>query len=168
MPVSSRERNLIFLRHAENSGDALTDAGIVTALEVGEQLVKFPISLVVVSGAQRTAQTAACVLASGQIAVKQGVHVQAGFGSTDWTGWGKLMDGLGTNDIKELAEADQVMVDAAGEEVDAGIAWTRSRLGEGQHALIVSHNPIIELAIWRLTGTPPAPFARGQWHVVAC
>ena len=168
MPASDGERKLIFLRHAENSGDALTEAGIKSSLDIGKQLLKLPISLVVVSGAQRTAQTAACVLASGGIAAEQGVHVQTGFGSDDWASWGRLMDSLGTNDIKTIAQADPGIVHAASSAVDASIAWILARLGESKQALIVSHNPIVELAIWRLTGEPPAPFARGQWQAFSC
>lgn len=164
MPVTSEAHGITFLRHTENSLDSLTEAGVAAALDVGRQLSGDTFALVVTSGAQRTAQTAACVLASGNFRVAQGVHVVAGFGSADWQAWGDLIDRAGGAEVQALAAADPAMVEAAGAAIDEGLAWIRARLAGGQHALVVSHSPLIELAIWRMTGEPPSSFGRGQWQ----
>jgi len=161
--AADETRRLTFLRHTQNDGDVLTLQGIAAAVQIGEQFAATTFSLVVVSGAQRTAQTAACVLASGRLPVARGVFVHAGFGSSDWDSWGRLIDKAGTADIQGLSQANPEFVAAAAAAIDEAITWTTAQLGSGGHALVISHSPLIELALWRITGAVTPSLSRGQW-----
>jgi broad specificity phosphatase PhoE len=163
MNILASGQGFTFLRHTLNEGDALTDEGVASALNIGSSLADRDFALVVVSGMQRTAQTAACVLAAGSTSGRNGVFVHEGFGSDDWKGWGDLIKRVGSSDVKDLARADEARYEDVRKRVKDAMNWTADRLGFPGEALIVSHSPIIEFAIWELTGKPPAPFERGQY-----
>lgn len=162
MNILGSGQGFTFLRHTLNDGDALTDDGVESALEVGRSLADRNFSLVVVSGMQRAAQTAACVLAAGSTSGVKGVFVHEGFGSDDWKGWGDLIKRTGSGNVQDLASADDDRYRQVRERVNDAMNWTARKLGSDGDALIVSHSPIIEFAIWELTGRPPTPFERGQ------
>ncbi len=162
MSILTSGQGFTFLRHTLNDGDVLTDEGVAAAVAIGHSLADQAFPLVVVSGMQRAAQTAACVLAVGSASGQRGVFVHQGFGSDDWKGWGDLIKRTGSDDVQDLAKADAARYERVRQRVNEAMSWTADRLGSSGEALIVSHSPIIEFAIWELSGKPPAPFERGQ------
>jgi broad specificity phosphatase PhoE len=166
MPTAGRGRRLTLLRHTANAGDRLTDAGIEAAVALGAELAGTGFTLVVTSGAQRAAQTAACVLASGLLTVPLGVYVHEGFALADGAAWDEAINDAGGPEIMGIKAAAPALVGAAAAALSDAVTWTCDRLSKDGHALIVSHSPLIELAVWELTGTAPDPFERGQWVTV--
>jgi hypothetical protein len=65
-------------RHTDNDGDALTEAGVRAALEIGQQLAG-GYALLVSTGAQRVTQTLACFPFALREPVPGGAVVEAGW-----------------------------------------------------------------------------------------
>lgn len=166
MTTADSVRRLTLVRHTANVGDRLTETGIEAAVALGTELAGLEFSVAVTSGAQRTAQTAAGILAAGRLTVTQGVHVHDGFALADPDSWNQAIDDAGGPGIVGIRAAAPDLVSAAAASLAEAIAWTCARLDDGGHGLVVSHSPLIELAVWELTGSAPEPFARGQWVTV--
>src|SRR5205809_4362963 len=102
-------------RHTDNDGDALSEAGVRAALEIGRGL-SGGYQLLVSSGAQRATQTLACFACVLREPVPGGAVVESGLRSRVEERWRAAYQRAGSGDLAALRAADPEPVrdDAAG------------------------------------------------------
>ena len=148
-------------RHTDNDGDYLTDGGVKSALEIGARL-KNDYEVFVSSGAQRSTQTIACLVAASGLRARNGVVVDDRFRSENEDRWKDAYTRAGSGDIEAFHRADPDLVDK-----EAGLFATALEdlfhsLPDGARAMVVGHSPMQEAAVWGLTGHAIASLGKGE------
>lgn len=152
-------------RHTDNDGDALTEAGVQAALEVGADL-RGGYQLLVSSGAQRATQTLACFACALGERVPGGAVVESGMRSEVEDRWREAYRKAGSGELGALRAADPELVEADSAALGAALRRVLERLTDGGRALIVGHSPTNEAAVLGLTGTVVEPMAKGAGVLV--
>jgi broad specificity phosphatase PhoE len=158
-----------FRRHAEREkdADALSDRGRSHAEEVGRTLTT-GYAAVFVSPAQRTAETVAWFLrGSGQRL--PGHAVVPGLLSEQEDRWRAAGKAAGSSRLDAIAAEDPELVEGERDRLKAVVEDLFERVPEGGTALAVGHSPLIEAAVYGLTGAVIEPLAECQgvaiiWH----
>jgi broad specificity phosphatase PhoE len=158
-----------FRRHAEREkdADALSDRGRSQAEEVGRTLTT-GYAAVFVSPAQRTAETVAWFLrGSGQRL--PGHAVVPGLLSEQEDRWRSAGKAAGSSRLDAIAAVDPELVEGERDRLKAVVEDLFERVPEGGTALAVAHSPLIEAAVYGLTGAVIEPLAECQgvalmWH----
>jgi broad specificity phosphatase PhoE len=152
-------KELELRRHAlrEKEADALTPEGRVRAEDVGRTLPN-DYAAVFVSPTGRAAETAAWFLrASGQLmpshAVVPGLRSER---EDQWRAAGKA---AGSSRLDALMEQDPELVAEETKFLANAVAELFDRIPQGRRALAVGHNPLIEAAVYGLTGVIVDPLA---------
>lgn len=148
-------------RHTANDGDELTPDGVAAAVEIGREL-EGPYEVVISSGAQRATQTAACFLACFAAPVAQGVVVDVGFRSADEDRWRRIYAETGSGELSAFLEADRAFVEAEAGRYREALERCAGRLRDGGRALVVGHSPMLEAAVWAVTGVVVPPLGKGE------
>src|SRR5919109_1061303 len=152
-------------RHTDSDGDALTEDGVVAALEIGRGLAG-GYALLVSSGAQRATQTLACFACALREPVPGGVVVEAGLRSCVEDRWRAAYQQAGSGELPALREADPDLVREDSAVLGAALRRVLERLPEGGRALAVGHSPTNEAAVLGLTGSIIEPMAKGAGVLV--
>lgn len=152
-------------RHTSNDGDVLTPQGIADACRIGRTLTGV-YAFVVTSGAQRTAQTAACMLACFGDEVPGGVRVDPRLRSEHEERWRAVAADTGSSDIEALRNAAPDFVDEEAARLGAALRDVLDGLGHGEMALVIGHTPTNEAAVYGLAATPIPPMEKGGGVVI--
>jgi phosphohistidine phosphatase SixA len=152
-------------RHTDNDGDALSEDGVRTALEIGRGLTG-GYELLVSSGAQRATQTLACFACMLHEPVPGGVVVEAGLRSGVEDRWRAAYQRAGSGDLAALRNADPELVEEDSAVLGAALRRVLERLPEGGRALAVGHSPTNEAAVLGLTGSIVEPIGKGAGVLV--
>lgn len=152
-------------RHTDNEGDVLTAAGVRAALELGRH-GDVEVAVIVTSGAQRATQTAACMLASGQVRAARGVVVNPALRSTREQRWRELAREVGGGDLAAIRRTDPRFVDIEAAALGRALRAVLDVLNDGERAVVIGHSPTNEAALLGLTHQEVAPLAKGQGVLV--
>ena len=152
-------------RHTDNDGDALTEAGVRAALEIGQQLAG-GYALLVSTGAQRATQTLACFACALREPVPGGAVVEAGLRSRVEDRWREAYQRAGSGDLVALRDADPELVKQDSAVLGAALRRVFERVPEGGRALAVGHSPTNEAAVLGLTGSIVEPIDKGAGVLV--
>ena len=152
-------------RHTDNDGDALTDDGVRTALEIGRGLAG-GYDLLVSSGAQRATQTLACFACALREPIPGGAVVEDGLRSRVEDRWRDAYQRAGSGDLGALREADPDLVREDSAVLAAALGRVLERLPDGGRALAVGHSPTNEAAVLGFTGTIIEPMGKGAGVLV--
>jgi broad specificity phosphatase PhoE len=158
-------KELELRRHTDNDGDALTEAGVQAALEVGSDL-RGGYRLLVSSGAQRATQTLACFACALGERVAGGAVVEPGMRSEVEDRWRQAYQKAGSGELGALREADPELVEEDSAALGAALRRVLDRFPDGGRALIVGHSPTNEAAVLGLTGIVVEPMAKGAGVLV--
>lgn len=153
-------RTVELRRHTESEGDALTDAGIRAAVEIGAQL-QGSYDVVISSGAQRATQTAACLLAGMGRRVDGGVRVDPEFRSKVEERWFAAARQAQGKDLGAFRKVDPELVDSESATLGDALRSVFESLTDGGRALVVGHSPTTEAAVRGLTGQVVKPIEKG-------
>lgn len=148
-------------RHTSNDGDVLSPEGIADAVRIGSTLTG-SYDVVVSSGAQRATQTAACFLAGSGARVPGGVVVDERFRSRREDRWREIYAQTKRGDLAAFIEADPSFVETEAEDFALALRRTAERTPEGGCALVVGHSPMLEAAVWAVTGRFVGPLSKGE------
>jgi broad specificity phosphatase PhoE len=148
-------------RHFPNDGDVLTPDGVKAAVKAGKKLTG-RYQLAVSSGAQRTTQAVACLLAGHGKTVGGGVSVDAGLRSTQESRWIELIGQAGGDDLAAIRALDPAFVASEATALSGVLRRVLAALDEGGAAIVVGHSPTNEAAVLGLTGELVAPIAKGK------
>jgi broad specificity phosphatase PhoE len=152
-------------RHTDNDGDALSDEGVRSAIEIGRRLPG-GYELLVSTGAQRATQTLACFACMLSEPVPGGVVVEAGLRSEVEDRWRDAYQRAGSGDLEALRKADPELVEKDSAVLGAALRHVLERLPEGGKALAVGHSPTNEAAVFGLTGSIVEPIGKGAGVLV--
>jgi broad specificity phosphatase PhoE len=158
-------RSVELRRHTDNEGDELSPRGIAHAVEIGRKL-DGEYELFVSTGAQRATQTAACFLAGMGRRVLGGVVVDEDFRSQAEDRWKEAYRRSGKGDIESFRAADPDFVEAESQGFAAAIQKLFGRLSAGGRALVVGHSPMLEAAVYGLSGEAVEPLSKGAGVIV--
>jgi broad specificity phosphatase PhoE len=147
-------------RHTDSDGDALTEAGVQAALEIGAAL-RGGYQLLVSSGAQRATQTLACFACALDEPVPGGTVVEAGMRSDLEDRWREAYERAGSGKLGALRAADPRLVEEDSAALGAAVRSVLDRLPDGGRAVVVGHSPTNETAVLGLTGKVVEPTAKG-------
>ncbi len=153
-------KTLDLVRHTDAEGDVLTRAGVRAAVEMGGRLAG-TYDLLVSSGAQRATQTLACILAGMGRRQPSGVTVDVGLRSTREQRWFEVA-GSGARDLEAFRAADPSLVEEEAEALGRSLGSLLESLPPGGRGLAVGHSPMIEVAVWGLTGQAVPPVGKGE------
>jgi broad specificity phosphatase PhoE len=148
-------------RHFQNDGDVLTAEGVKAAVKAGTKLAG-PYRLAVSSGAQRTTQAVACLLAGHGKPVAGGVVVDPGLRSEHEARWIELIGQAGADDLGAIRALDPAFVSAEAAALRTVLERVFAALHDGDAAMIVGHSPTSEAAVLGLTGQLIAPLGKGK------
>lgn len=160
-------KHIDLLRHTEADGDVLTSAGIDAAVAIGRATER-AYDVVVTSGAQRATQTAACVLAGGAIWSLAGVDTDPALRSPDEDRWRAIYAETRDPSVDGFLAHDRPFVEREAARLADAIRRVAGRVPDGGRALVVGHGPLLETAVWALTGRTIAPLDKGGRVVVRC
>jgi broad specificity phosphatase PhoE len=152
-------------RHTDSDGDALSEDGVLAALDIGRGLAG-GYALLVSSGAQRATQTLACIACALREPVPGGVVVEAGLRSRVEDRWRAAYEQAGSGELSALRDADPELVREDSAVLGAALRRVVERLPEGGRALAVGHSPTNEAAVLGLTGSIIEPMAKGAGVLV--
>lgn len=152
-------------RHTDNDGDVLSPDGVRAALDIASHLAK-NYYVMVSSGAQRTTQTIACLLAGAGALVSEGVIVDARLKSENEARWKAAYERAGAGDIESFYRTDPDLVEREASLFARAIEDVFVSLPDGQRAMVVGHSPMQEAAVWRLTGQAIDPLGKGEGVLV--
>jgi phosphohistidine phosphatase SixA len=152
-------------RHTDSDGDALTQAGVRAALEVGANL-RGGYDLLVSSGAQRATQTLACFACALGERVPGGAMVESGLRSEVEDRWRQAYQEAGSGELDAMRSADPELVEKDSAALGAALGRVVDRLADGGRALVVGHSPTNEAAVLGLTGKLVEPMAKGAGVLV--
>lgn len=152
-------------RHTDADGDALSDDGVRSALDIGAGGAN-DYELCVSSGAQRATQTIACLLAGLGRPVPGGVVVDDRFRSKVEDRWKAAYEAAGSGDLRSLEQADPELVEQETSVLGDALRAVFERLTPGARALVVGHSPMQEAAVYGLTGTIVEPLSKGAGVLV--
>jgi broad specificity phosphatase PhoE len=148
-------------RHTANDGDALTPDGVAAALATGRELAG-GYDVIVSTGAQRATQTAACLIAASGLHVPQGIVVDEGFRSPDQDHWREIYAETGSGELVSFLDADLAFVEAEAARFAEALSRTVECLPDGGRAMVVGHSPMLEAAVWAVTGAFVGPLGKGE------
>jgi phosphohistidine phosphatase SixA len=148
-------------RHFPNDGDVLTADGVEAAVKAGRKMTG-RYQLAVSSGAQRTTQAVACLLAGHGKVVAGGVTVDPGLRSAHENRWIELIGQAGGDDLAAIRALDPAFVSAEATALSGVLRTVLAALDEGGAAVVVGHSPTNEAAVLGLTGELVAPIAKGK------
>ena len=153
---------ITFLRHAarEKDADALSPEGRVQAEDVGRTL-RTDFAMIFVSPAHRTAETVAWLLrGSGQ---KLPSHsVTPALATQEEDRWRAAAKAAGSSRVDAIRAVDPDLVTGEVERLGRGAEELFDRVPDGGRALAVGHSPLIEAAVFGLTGVVLEPLAECQ------
>ena len=152
-------------RHTDNDGDRLSDEGIAAAVDIGSRLAERYEALVS-SGAQRSTQALACMVAALGRPLTCGVTVDEGFRSEVEDRWKAAAKGGADGTIPSFAEVDGELVESEAPRLAAALRRVLDALPEDGRALVVGHSPLHEAAVYGLTGETVEPLGKGEGVVV--
>lgn len=153
-------RTVELRRHADAEGDVLTPEGVAAAVEIGRRL-EGGYDLLVSSGAQRSTQTLACILAGMDRSVPCGVTVNTGFRSSVEERWFEAARRAEGRDLEAFRKVDPDLVEREAALLGGVLRAVLKSLREGGRALVVGHSPTSEAAVLGLTGKVVRPIAKG-------
>ena len=160
-------KTIRFLRHAarQKDADALSPEGKVQAEDTGRTLPT-DFAFIFVSPAQRAAETVAWLLrGSGQkLPPHAVVPVLASELEDRWRTAAKT---AGSSRIDAILVVDPDLVKGEAERMRRGVEELFGRLPEGARGLAVGHSPLIEAAVYGLTGVVLEPLAECDGPIVA-
>jgi broad specificity phosphatase PhoE len=162
-------RTIEFRRHAEREkdADALSPRGRSHAEEVGRTM-HAGYSAVFVSPAQRAAETVAWFFrGSGQRLPPHAVV--SALLSEQEERWRRAGKAAGSSRLDAIAAEDPELVESERDRLRAVVEDLFEQVPEGGTALAVGHSPLIEAAVYGLTGEVIDPLAECQgvaiaWH----
>jgi broad specificity phosphatase PhoE len=160
-------RTIEFRRHAEREkdADALSIEGRSHAEDVGRTLPT-DFAMVFVSPAQRAAETVAWFLrGSGQ--QLPGHSVIPGLLSEDEDRWRSAGKAAGSSRVDAIAAEAPDLVERESSRLKALVEELFERVPEDATALAVGHSPLIEAAVYGLTGVVIEPLSECQGVAVA-
>jgi broad specificity phosphatase PhoE len=160
-------RALELRRHAprDPGGDRLSAEGQQLAEQVGRELPG-GYAVVFTSPARRAAQTAAWFLRG------LGQNLPADHGVTDGLAspaedrWRKAAKAAGSSGIHAIRSQDPALVDEESARLAAAVRDLLAEIRDGGRGLAVGHSPLIEAAVFGLTGTVIDPLAECEGVVV--
>jgi broad specificity phosphatase PhoE len=153
-------------RHAEREkdADALSAEGRVHAEDVGRTL-SGEYAVVFVSPAKRTAETVAWFL-RGAGRPLPGHAVVPGLLSDQEERWRSAAKAATSSRIDAIAREDPALVEQECARLKAVVEGLFDRVPEGGKALAVGHAPLIEAAVYGLTGVVMEPLSECEGVVV--
>lgn len=160
-------RTLEIRRHTDNDGDRLTADGVAHAMHLGQEELADSYTVVATTGAHRTMQTAACMLAAGTVRVAEGVIVVPALRSDREDDWRAAYQEAGSGHLRELERAAPDLVSEDAALLAGGLRDVLSQVGIDERALIIGHSPTNEAAVLGLTGQIVDPLGKGEGVVVA-
>lgn len=152
-------RFLELRRHADNDGDALTDAGKTTAERVGRSM-EGPFDAVFTSPAKRAATTAAWFLRGLGQQLPQLHGVTDGLTSPLEERWREVGGRTGTWRVDDIAREDPELIREELPRLADALLQAFAAIQDGQRALVVGHSPFLEAAVHALTGTVLEPLGK--------
>lgn len=152
-------------RHTDNDGDVLTADGVRAAVDIGRHL-DHDYQLAVSTGAQRSTQALACMLAGLGRSVPGGVVVEPGLRSDAEDRWRAISGQVSGNDLASFREVDADFVDGEAESLGAALSCVFDSLEDGGRALVIGHSPTNEAAVLGLTGRVVDAMGKGQGVLV--
>ncbi|MGH2753385.1 MAG: histidine phosphatase family protein [Actinomycetota bacterium] len=158
-------RTVELRRHTDNDGDVLSEEGIAAAVKIGEALSS-RYRLIVSSGAQRATQAAACLLAGMGRRVDGGVRVDPRFRSEVEDRWKDAYRRAGAGDLGSFERVEPELVKNEAQRFASALRDLVADLAEGERALVVGHSPMLEAAIYGLTGQVIEPLSKGSGALV--
>jgi broad specificity phosphatase PhoE len=158
-------RTVELRRHTDNDGDVLTEEGIAAAVKIGEVLTS-TYRLIVSSGAQRATQAAACLLAGMGRRVDGGVRVDPRFRSEVEDRWKDAYRRARAGDLGSFERVEPELVKSEAQRFASALRDLLADLPEGERALVVGHSPMLEAAIYGLTGQVIEPLSKGSGALV--
>jgi broad specificity phosphatase PhoE len=146
-------RSLELRRHAPRDPDAdrLSENGRALALHVGKDLPG-GYAAVFTSPARRAAETAAWFLRGLGQQLPQDHGVDEGLASPVEDRWRKAAKAAGTGRIDAIRKHDPDLVDEESVRLAQAVRELLAAIPEGGRALAVGHSPLIEAAVYGLTG----------------
>jgi broad specificity phosphatase PhoE len=151
-------RTIEFRRHAEREkdADALSPEGRVHAENVGRTLPDY--GVVFVSPAKRAAETVAWFLrgSGGQVPPHA---VVAGLLSEEEDRWRSAGKAARSSRVDAIAREDPDLVQREGARLKGVVEELFARVPEEGRALAVGHTPLIEAAVYALTGVIVEPLS---------
>ncbi|MGH2752142.1 MAG: histidine phosphatase family protein [Actinomycetota bacterium] len=159
-------RSVELRRHTAADGDVLTPEGVRDALGVGSRL-RDEYDSAISSGAQRATQTLACFLAGSNAKVTGGVVVDARFRSDVEDRWKAAYQAAGAGDIESFRRVAPDLVAEESEILGGALEDAFANLPEGGSALVVGHSPMLEVALYGLTGEIIEPLSKGAGVLVS-
>lgn len=148
-------------RHFPNDGDVLTAEGVKAAVKAGSRLTG-SYQVAVSSGAQRTTQAVACLLAGHGRPVAGGVVVDPGLRSEHEARWIELIGEVGGDDLDAIRALDPDFVAAEAAALSGVLRRVLAVLDDGGAAIVVGHSPTNEAAVLGLTGQLIEPLGKGK------
>lgn len=153
-------KTIEFRRHFPNDGDVLTPDGVKAAVKAGTLMVG-PYQRAVSSGAHRTMQAVACLLAGHGKEVPGGASIDPGLRSEHEARWIELIGQAGSDNLSVIRELDPAFVAAEATALSGVLTRVFATLKDGGAAIVVGHSPTNEAAVLGLTGQLIAPMAKG-------
>lgn len=152
-------RYLELRRHADSEGDALTDTGKATAERIGRSM-EGPFDGVFTSPAKRAAMTAAWFLRGAGQQLPQLHGVTQGLTSPHEERWREAGGRTETGRIDDIEREDPDLVRGELPRLADALLQIFAAIQEGQRALVVGHSPLLEAAVYALTGVVPEPLGK--------
>jgi broad specificity phosphatase PhoE len=151
-------RALELRRHAARDPDAdrLSAEGRGEAERVGRDLPGGYVA-VFTSPAERAAETAAWFLRGLGQQLPQRHGVVESLGTPVEDRWRAAAKAAGTGRIDDVRARDADLVDEESARLAAGVRELLAEVPDGGRALAVGHSPLIEAAVFGLTGVAPEP-----------
>ncbi|HEX6208535.1 MAG TPA: phosphoglycerate mutase family protein [Actinomycetota bacterium] len=159
-------RYLELRRHADNEGDALTEAGKATAERVGRSM-EGPFDGVFTSPAKRAATTAAWFLRGMGQQLPQLHGVTEGLTSPEEKRWREAGERTGTWKVDDIEREDPELLRGELPRLADAILQMFAAIQDGQRALVVGHSPFLEAAVYALTGVVPEPLGKCEGILLA-
>jgi phosphohistidine phosphatase SixA len=152
-------RQLELRRHAarEKNADRLSPEGRTQARAVGLTL-SLDYSAVFVSPARRAAETAALFL-GGQGHAAPVPTVVRGLASDREDRWRVAGRAAGSSRVDAISERDPSLVAEESAALGSVVADLVTRIPDGRRGLVVGHTPLLEAAVYGLTGVLVEPLA---------
>jgi broad specificity phosphatase PhoE len=152
-------RTIEFRRHAERMTDvdALSPAGRAHAEDVGRALTGV-YAVVFVSPAKRAAETVAWLLRGAGQQLRDHAVVP-GLLSEEEERWRSAAKATATSRIDEIARQDPELVEQESARLRDVVDELFTRVPEEGRALAIGHTPLIEAAVYGLTGVVIEPLA---------
>jgi broad specificity phosphatase PhoE len=146
-------RALELRRHSlrEPDADALSEEGRVLALHVGKDLPGGYVAIYT-SPAKRAAETVAWLLRGLGQQLPQDHGVSDGLGSPVEDRWRSAAKGAGSGRIDAIKQQDSQLVDQESRRLGSAARDLLASLPEDGRALGVGHSPLIEAAVFGITG----------------